>query len=128
MAFDVPPDEAVTRFVFDSGHLRAGAPRIKYSAFLPPRSGKLSVYWVSGMPDAEIWSICALQVTPAKGKPVRLRGDFNSLMAYRQQLRIEVDGNPHPRHANIVGWDADSTKARLQALRLADIAAPVTPP
>lgn len=128
MAFDTTPGEQLTRFVFDSGHLRSGAPRIKFNAFMPPDSGRLSVYWISGLAEPEIWNICATHVTPVKGKPVRLRGDFNSLQVYASQLRVEVDGIPHARHANIVGWDIESTKRRLQALKLSESAEPVEPP
>ena len=127
MPFDRRPGERLTRFVFDSGQLRASAPRIKYSAFMPPPSGRLSVFWTSNLGDDAVWDICATHVAPLRGKPVLARGDFNSLLVYAHDLRVDVDGIPDPRHANVVGWDMGSTKTRLQALKLAEAAECILP-
>ena len=50
------------------------------------------------------------------------RGDLNSLIAYEAELSVEVTRTPYPRHADIVGWDLNSTRIRLQAVKLANSA------
>ena len=53
--------------------------------------------------------------------PLHGRGDINSLIiAQEAGLGIELTGEPHARHADIVGWGTDRAKARLQATKLAD--------
>jgi len=128
MPFDQRPGERLSRFIFDSGQLRAAAPRIKHHAFMPPPTGRLSVYWTEGVGEEAVWAICAAHVTPLRTKPVLVRGDFNSLAVYAENLRVDVDGVPHERHANVVGWEMGSTKTRLQALKLAESAECVPAP
>jgi hypothetical protein len=43
-------------------------------------------------------------------------------------LAIILISKPHPRHADIVGWDTDRRKHRLQAEKLADDATLVLAP
>lgn len=79
----------------------------------------MSVYWTSGIPEEEAWNIGNTHVAPSRG-PILGRADFNSLAVYRAQMAIELTKIPHPRHADIVHWDQDRKKARLQAQKLAD--------
>ena len=121
MAFDSGAGELLTRFISDSGQIRNSDNTVKHNAFMPPKTGRLSVYWISGIHDATIWAIGDTHVAPARGKVIA-RADLNSLVAYTEDLSIEITGTPHPRHADIVGWDLGSTKLRLQAMKLANSA------
>ena len=88
---------------------------------MPPKTGRLSVYWISGLQEATIWRIGDTHVAPTRGAIIA-RADLNSLVAYEFQLSVEVTGTPHPSHADIVGWDLSSTMRRLQAIKLASTA------
>jgi hypothetical protein len=121
LAFDSAAGELLTRFISDSGQIRNSDNTVKHNAFMPPKTGRLSVYWISGIQDAIIWAIGDIHVAPTRG-PVIARADLNSLVAYAEELSVEVTGTPHPRHADIVGWDLSSTKSRLQAVKLANSA------
>lgn len=115
--FDAVPGETLTRFLSDRSHLRADG-SVKHNAFLPPKTGKLSTYWISRLPDDEIWRLGREYVAPYRG-PILARADINSLACYELGLGVELDGVPHPRHANIVGWDPTTTEHRLRAVKLA---------
>lgn len=71
------------------------------------------------MADGEIWQIADRFVAPARG-PIKARGDLNSLIVIRIGLSVALTKGPHPRHADILGWDR--SKAKLQALKLAEAA------
>lgn len=94
---------------------------VRFSAFMPPKSLRKSVYWTGGISEAEIWSIGDSFVAPSRG-PIYGRADFNSysMSTNIRELAIELTRKPHPRHADIVGWDDDRRKRRLQAEKLAD--------
>ena len=86
---------------------------------MPPRTGRLSIYMVDGLQEAQIWYIARIVVAPALGATVLGRADLNSLRVYEQNLRVEPSPLTHPRHADIVGWDLVSTETRLIAIKLA---------
>lgn len=72
------------------------------------------------MADPEIWAIGEKFVAPRRGS-IHGRADVNSLVVYQiPGFAVELTGKPHPRHADIIGWDSDRKKARLQAEKLAD--------
>lgn len=122
MAFDSGAGELLTRYITDPGHIRNSDNSVRHNVFTPPKkTARLSVYWISDLQDAAIWDIGNIHVAPARG-PIMARADLNSLIAYEVELSVEVTGTPHPRHADIVGWDVGSTRARLQAVKLANSA------
>lgn len=88
---------------------------------MPPKTGRLSVYWISGLTEKTIWKIGNTHVATTRG-PLIARADLNSLLVYREKLSVEVTGTPHRRHADIIGWDLSSTLLRLQAINLANSA------
>jgi len=116
--FSAPPGELLTRFITDKKQIRPSDRTIKHTAFMPPKDGRLSVYWVTGLPDAEVWRLGDAYVVPHR-RPMIGRGDLNSLKVYEQNLRVEIVPVPHERHAEILGWNLASTEYRLQAVKLA---------
>ena len=124
--FNSGDGERMCRYLTDRGEFRGSI--VRYSAFMPPtKSPRKSVYWTSGIADEEIWRIGDTYVAPARG-PILGRADFNSLTAYEAGLAIDLTKIPHPRHADIVRWDPDRKKSRLQAIKLADAASFVAAP
>ena len=86
---------------------------------MPPSNARLSVYSTTGLSEQEIWQIANNHVVPGRGKPALGRADLNSLVVYGENLAVELAPGPHPRHADIAGWDMAGTSARLQAIKLA---------
>lgn len=123
MPFDADPGETLTRYIFQRNRIRRSDNSVKHTAFEPPATGRLSVYWIAGLGSPAIWQICQQQVEPLIGHAAVARADFNSLSAYAAGLTVDLDGVPHERHANIIGWDlANTTRTRLQAIKLASAA------
>ena len=115
----VDPAEDITRFLRNSSHLRPGAGRPHFSAFMPRvPNGDISVYRTTGMPGANIIDLGARYV----GRPdLPLKGHC-SLAAqdiFAEGLDIVSAPDPHERHANVCGWAVD-LKNRIIARKLAD--------
>lgn len=122
MAFDSEDGETLTRFIVERAHIRSSDNTVRHNAFMPPRGGTLSVFWITGLRDGEVWDLGNTYVAPPRGKPLLGRADLNSLVAHGENLRVNVVPDPHPRHAEITGWVPDASRARLQAVKLADSA------
>ncbi|HYT48661.1 MAG TPA: hypothetical protein VEL04_09580 [Burkholderiales bacterium] len=127
--FDVAPGERLSPYLTDRDEYSAHKKIVRFTAFIPPKSLRKSVYWTSGMVEDEIWSLGDEFVAPSRGQ-IHGRADFNSysMSTNIRALAIDLTGKPHPRHADIVGWDDDRKKRRLQAERLADDAVLVMRP
>lgn len=80
--------------------------------------GEISVYRAEGLDSSEIKVLgdahVATATSPVKGHCVQPAIGFLSL-----GLGIESAPNPHPRHANVVGWVTDPQN-RIIAKKLAD--------
>lgn len=118
----VAPAESITRFIRSHSHMRLGLGKPKFLAFMPRvATGNISVYRTAGLDLAAVASLGAEYVaspsSPIKGYCAQLASDF-----YVERLNIEAAPNPHPRHANVVGWTSDP-KNRITAQKLADKAA-----
>jgi len=114
----------MSRYLVDRDEIR----RVHFASFMPPtKNPRTSVYWISGISEEEIWNIGNTHVAPTRG-PILGRADFNSLAVYQAGLAVDLTEIPHPRHADIIHWDQDRKKARLQAMKLADAATLVTAP
>ena len=118
MLFDSGSGETLTRFIMQKNHVPADA-SLKHNPFMPPPTGRLSIYAISSVDETEIWSIGVTHVAAVREKPLHGRADFNSRGVYDLGLKIEMVPDPHPLHAEIVGWDPASTETRLIALKLA---------
>jgi len=108
----------VSRYLTQKSQIRISDSTVKFNAFMPPPTGRLSVYLVSGIPESEIWEIGDVHVGNALGRPILGRADLQLAPISECGLTIEPAPHPHPRHANIVGWP-NETETRLVALKLA---------
>jgi hypothetical protein len=119
-----PPDEkhnhyrSLTRYIYQSGHYSATKPKI--GAFLPPKDkSTISAAWIDDLHDLQIWQIGdilgTLRPTPVEAKA---RADFDSGILSRENLTIEPDPVPHPRHVNLAGWPAEKDAQKNVALGL----------
>ena len=111
----------MSRYLTRRDDYKASKNIVRFSAFMPSKSLRTSVYWTNSIPELEVWSIGERYVASTRGT-ILGRADFNSfsMVTEIRQLGIDLTGLPHPRHADIVGWDSDRRKQRLQAEKLAD--------
>lgn len=119
MAFDSGPGETLSRFLTDRDQYSSKKAIVRHTAFFPPRDNRLSVFWITGFPDNVVWRLGDTYVARTRG-PVIGQAVFNSLVVYDTGLAVDLTGVPHERHADIIGWDADRKRARLQAHKVAD--------
>jgi hypothetical protein len=117
----VSPEEPIARFLRNSNHMRTALSRPHFTAFLPKsENGEISVYRVAGLNSAEIKQIGVVYVQGAssalKGHAVLAAESF-----FARSLNIIPHPEPHPRHANAMGWETDA-KNRVMAKELADAA------
>ncbi|MGH8512251.1 MAG: hypothetical protein ACREU8_12955 [Gammaproteobacteria bacterium] len=118
----VDSEEAITRYLRNSGHMRPALGRPHYSAFLPRvPDGDISVYRTVDLTSAETCTLGAQYVgkpdCPLKGHCDLAAGEF-----FSEKLNVVSAPNPHERHANVNGWTVEA-KNRIVAKKLADKAA-----
>lgn len=118
MSDEVDNQEDITRFYFNRKNFRANN-TIKHNEFMPPSSGRLSVYRTSDFTSEEIWEIGKCYVEPGRGKPIVGRGILKAHHITDIELVINPTIDPHPKHANVEGWALDTEKDRVKALKLA---------
>ena len=121
----VSPQERLSRFLIDKRHIRTSNNSVRFNAFLPPKSGKLSVYRTSEQSESVIWNIGQVFVATPRQKPLIGRADLAVETVTSEGLSVVPEPTPHPLHADIVGWMQDSSHDRLTALKLAAMAAVV---
>jgi hypothetical protein len=114
----VSPEETVTRFLTHQSSFNPRTRKIRYAVFDPPSSLALSVYRVAGMDDVTIWSTGDGFVAPYRGT-VLARADLPVAQCHVHGLSVAADPQPHPAHANIVGWPGERSKQIALAKELA---------
>ena len=83
---------------------------VRPEIFTPRRkNGRLenSVYRTTELPAAEVWNICAAHFDPNQQAPAIGRGRGTAAVVLAQGLQLIIDGIPHARHTNVVGWFDD---------------------
>lgn len=119
---EVAPEERLSRFLLDKRLVRSSNNTLKHSAFMPPKSGKLSVYRTSRQEDSVIWEIGQVFVATPRQMSLFGRADITVEAVMFEGLSVVPDLTPHPLHADIIGWTQDTSLDRLTALKLAAVA------
>jgi hypothetical protein len=111
----VDPAETLARFLYSKNHYKPSDHTVRYAAFMPPTSKRLSVFRIFTLQENEIWKLGdTLRIEPPLG-----RADIKALVVTETGLTVEADDIP-PRHANIIGWPNESSEIKLKALILAE--------
>jgi hypothetical protein len=114
--YNVESDEQISRFLRQSNQLRSSIGRPKFTAFMPPPSGRLSAYRTQGLSRPQIATLGESHVaTGLKGHCELVAGDF-----YAETLTIESVPVPHVRHVDVLGWPNGDEARRIVAYKLAD--------
>lgn len=118
--FNSAPGERLCSYLFSSNDYSRTKGIVHFTAFFPPSNLRKSVYWISRLLDHHVWSIGSRHVAPYRGQ-IKARANVRSHVLYLPlNLAVRLTSKPHPRHADIVRWDADRRKRRLEAEKIAD--------
>ena len=111
----VDPTETLARFLFHKNQYRLSDHTVRHTAFIPPENKRLSVFRIFSLFENETWALGDnLRSVPSLG-----RADLKIKGIAEAGLTIEADDIP-ARHANIIGWPAESSAIKLKALLLAE--------
>ncbi len=124
---DVAPPESITRFLRYAGYFVLATGRVRAEGLLPPpvdaARGRLrletSVYRADGATSEELWRICFLHVDDPNA-PMKARGTVDAGQFFNQGLSFDANGDPHPRHADVIGWPAEKHARKDVAREIAD--------
>lgn len=111
----------ISRYIYHRSAFSVSQHKAKPSAFLPPPDLKMSSVFVDGLPEHAIWDIGDIlgQLRTAP-QSVVARADFHAGILPGENLTIEFDAEPHPRHINICGWPPEKDAQKSIALSLSD--------
>jgi hypothetical protein len=101
----VHPHEITSRFLID-GQVRTENKEVKYPAFIPPKSLKLSIFRTSTLSEQEIWTLAVEKVEPSRG-PVIGRAELTVSAIGEEKLQVVPDKDPNSKHVDVVGWPVD---------------------
>lgn len=118
----VDPHEVTSRFLID-GQVRAENKEVKYPAFIPPKSLRLSIFRTSTLIEQEIWDLAVEKVDPSRGLVIG-RGELTMFAIAEEKLQVAPDEDPNSRHADVVGWPIDRDARATIAKALAAKASP----
>jgi len=116
---NISGNEPACRFITGKDYYRTSDGTVRHNAFMQNREGEASVYRIIDLMDDEIFEIGRLFVAEKKGKPLKGRADIRVAKILENKLRVDSQPDPHPRHANIVGWPEDKSEIKVLALQLA---------
>jgi hypothetical protein len=122
-----PLVDPIARHCRNSNHMRPGLRKAHFNAFMPKLQesrGRLevSVFYASGQTPAALEHIGRTVVKePLKG---HVLVPLAAIVA--RNLSVAPAPEPHPLHANILGWSDDKGVQRLDAKALAEASSQLT--
>ena len=114
----ISPLECLARFILQKKWYRADK-TIRHNAFMPNQNGEVSVYRTKDLTCQQINEIGHLHVAEIQNKKLLGRAEIVTSSILKQDLKVEPEPRPHPRHANIVEWPADKSEHKMIAIELA---------
>jgi len=114
---EVDPAEEISSFVRYDGHLNHRTGTVKHEHFKPREvRGRFesSVYRTSGLTLADNWALIRVVFEEGRNNTAKARAYGPADAILNAGLSFDADGQPHPRHANIVGWDSSEKHLRKQ--------------
>ena len=115
----ISPNERLSHFIMRENEVRPSDQTVKFRAFMPPKSKRLSVYRTSTLSEGEIWSIGNQFVARPQSKPLYGRADLFARDAYALGQRVEPETSIHCLHADIVPWPDKRDEIQFLATELA---------
>jgi hypothetical protein len=124
---DLPPEvaatESVSRFLMSRKHFAETISRVKPAALLPQWNEhrerfETSTHRTDGLRPDQIWAIGYRYVE--KNRRIRGRGHCQASLVTMQALHFDVNGEPYPRHVDVVGWPEDEHEQLMRATEIAN--------
>lgn len=115
------PNEGFTRFLVHSNHFVASKGRVLPPALKPKyneekRRWETSTHRSDGLRTERIWALGYRYVEDlSKGRRIRSRASGVASFVTDTGLQWDVNGQPYPRHADIIGWSVDDKDVRMMA-------------
>lgn len=125
---NIAHDEPLARFLHEKHkqdkYFNEATGLIKPAAFKPSKNKGLSVYRTKDCPENEVWAIADEFVTgKMQEKPAVLaRAKVNASEFASYPVKLDADGDPHPRHLNIKDWPIDPGEIKEITVELARVA------
>ena len=116
---NVASAEGFTRFLLQSSLFARETGRVKPPALMPSYNkdkGRLetSIHRTDGMRPDEIWALGYHYVENlAARRRIQARASGVASVVTGQGLQFDVNGDPYPRHVDIVGWPPDEKHQRM---------------
>ena len=113
----VADTEGVTRFLFQSNQFTASSGRVRPPAMMPYENKQKQRWETSAirtdhLQTGEIWALGYLHAENVlAGRRIRARGIGEVAAITALALQLDVNGDPYPRHVDIVGWPNSNDKA-----------------
>ena len=124
---DIEVNESFTRFIFSRRHFAPEKGRVKPQAIQPRFNAhrarwETSTHRIDGLTAAEIWKLGYANVEDARtDQRIKARGTGSFALVTTQELALDVNGPPFPRHVDIIGWSTTDKDLRLmQATEIAN--------
>ena len=106
----VASHERISYFVRTEKHVDKKTQCVRPEAFMPRKfDGRFetSVYRTNDLTDEAVWEICRTYYETLANLIAKGRGDGLAECVLKGGLRFDPNGDPHPRHADIIGWFDD---------------------
>jgi hypothetical protein len=122
----VAASECFTRFIFSKSHFAREKGRVKAQALLPifnqeSQRWETSTHRIDGLGPQQIWELGYRHVENAQeSRTIKARASGRYAAATSRGLTLDVNGDPFPRHVDIVGWSADKSDRMMKATEIAD--------
>ena len=80
-----------------------------------------STHRVTNLTDRQIWQLGQVYVAnPQQGRTIKARGVGPFELVTAQQLSLDVNGEPYPRHVDIVDWPEAKDERLMKATEITD--------
>jgi hypothetical protein len=116
----VAENEPLARYIFGKDYYRPSDGTVRHNAFMPAKTGDLSVYRVIEMDSEQIRDLGNEYVASSRDKPALGYARLIAGEVISQGLSVVGTEKPHPRHANIFDWPG-TEKDRAIAVYLAEV-------
>ena len=116
----VSDNERLSRFIFSDKHFSKSKNQVKAAAFMPPNPPRrlaLSVYRSGSLSENQVWNIGRKYVEKVRtdDKKIQARADIDVKVVRQATLEVISKPDPHPLHADIIGWTLEESGKKMQA-------------
>ena len=115
----ITPNERLSHFIMRKNEVRPSDQAVRFRAFMPPKSKRLSVYRTSTLSEDEIWSIGTKFVAKRQDEPLYGRADLFARDVYALNQKVKPETSAHRLHADIIPWPDKRDDIQFLASQLA---------